>query len=246
MRNDTTTQPPNVQIGGGVSGGPVTLFTLDRSSSPPVANGDTTYLGSMYYDTTTGRIQCYESDGWGACGSAPDNIITLTPEYSGAVLNGGGVGTMTADFCANQTGVLIVGTLCSSGEARNFYRWTSPQATLQDYSIYVTYKLPATFKEFADSNTMKLTAYRDDASDTNALVTLATYRKNAGAGTIAQCGSTTNITQSSASWEQRSVTGDENTCGFTGGDYIIFKITMSARSNKNVYVENLDFTYMNQ
>ncbi len=245
MRNDTTTQPSNVQIGGGIDGGPITLFTLDRSSAPPVANGDSTYYGSMYYDTTTGRIQCYESDGWGACGSAPDNIITLTPEYAGAVLNGSGVGTMTADFCGNGGGLSVNTTFCASGEARSYYRWTSPQATLQTYSIYVNYKLPSTFKGFLDANTIKLTAYRDDASDTNALANLEVYRKNVSGGTISLCGSSTNITQSSNSWEQRSQTGDETGCSFVAGDYVIFKINMSARNNKNVYVENLDFTFSN-
>jgi hypothetical protein len=110
VRNDSTTQPANVQIGGGITGGQVTLFTLDRASAPPVQDGDATYYGSMYYDTISGRIQCYESDGWGACGSAPDNIVVLTPEYSNAVLNGTGVGTLTADFCANKSGTLTVGT----------------------------------------------------------------------------------------------------------------------------------------
>ncbi len=245
IRNDTTTQPSNVQIGGGVNGGPVTLFTLDRASAPPVANGNTTYYGSMYYDTTTGRIQCYEADGWGACGSPPDNIIVLTPEYTGAVLNGTGVGVLTADFCGNGGGLSVNTGFCAANESRNYYRWTSPQATLQTYSIYVTYKLPSTYKEFASSSTMKLSAFRDDASDTNALVQMSTYRKTANSSSLTQCGTTTNITTGSGSWETRSVNGDETACGFVGGDNIIFRIDMSSRSAKNVYVENLEFTFNN-
>lgn len=242
MRNDSTTQPSNVQIGGGISGGPITLFTLDRSTAPPVANGDTTYLGSMYYDITTGRIQCYEADGWGACGSAPDNIITLTPEYPGAVLNGSGVGTVTADFCSNQAAVLVVGTLCSSGEARNFYRWTSPQATNQTYSIYVTYKLPSTFKVWNDANTIKLSALSSDT--TLASATLQVFRKTSTPA-VSSCGSATTINSSNNTWQQTNFGGDETACGFTGSDYVIFKIDVIARSNANIYVENLDFTFTN-
>lgn len=245
MRNDSTTQPSNVQIGGGINGGPVTLFTLDRSTAPPVANGDTTYLGSMYYDTTTGRIQCYEADGWGACGSAPDNIVTLTPEYTGAVLNGSGIGTMTADFCGNGGGLSANTSFCANGEARNYYRWTSPQASDQTYSIYVTYKLPTTFKTFADNNTIRLTAYKDHA--TNAQASLEVYRKNVSGGTISQCGSTTTVTTGTSAWNTTSLTGSgETTCGWVGGDYVIFKISTMAKSNANVYIENLDFTYYNQ
>ncbi len=242
MRNDSTTQPSNVQIGGGINGGPVTLFTLDRSTAPPVANGDTTYYGSMYYDTTTGSIQCYEADGWGACGSPPDNIITLTPEYTGAVLNGTGVGTLTADFCSNSV-ALTVGTLCDSGDARNYYRWTSPQATAQDYSIYVTYKLPSTFKQFNSASTMKLTTRSTNTSFATA--DLQVLRK-AAAGGITSCGAHTDLNSSANTWQQVTYSGDETACGFTGGDYIIFKITVTAEDSESIYIENLDFTYTNR
>jgi parallel beta-helix repeat protein len=243
----STTTPSNVQIGGGLLGGQPTLFTLDRFSSAPVSGLNSTYYGSMYYDTTTNRIQCYEADGWGACGSAPDNIITLTPEYTGAVLNGTGIGVMTADFCANQSGILQVNhlTLCTTtGEARNYYHWTSPQASAQTYSIYVNYKLPSTFKGFLDDNTIKLTALKDHA--TNAGATLDVYRKNVVAGTITQCGSNTTITTGTNAWNQTSLGGSGETgCGFVAGDYVIFKITVTSQSNGNVYIENLDFTFSN-
>jgi len=234
----------NVQIGGANTGGPTTLLTLDRASTAPIAANNDAYLGSMYYDTTTGRIQCYEADGWGACGSSPDNIITLTPEYAGAVLNGSGVGTMTADFCSNESGVLTVGTLCATHEARNFYRWTSPQATDQTYSIYVSYKLPVTFKAFNDSNTIKLTALTDDT--TNAGATIQVFRKNAASTAVTSCGTATTINNTINTWQQTPFDGgDETNCGFAGGDTVIFKIEMRAKSNKNVYVENLDFVFTN-
>jgi hypothetical protein len=242
MRNDTTTSPSNVQIGGGINGGPITLFTLDRSTAPPVAAGNSTYLGSMYYDTTTGRIQCYESDGWGACGSAPDQIVTLTPEYTGAVLNGSGVGTMTADFCSNQTTVLEVNTsFCASGISRNYYRWTSPQPSQQTYSIYVSYKLPSTFKEFVSNDTIRLTALAD--STTNGQVDYQVFRSTGSA--VTSCGSQTTVTTSANTWQTVNFGGNENSCGFAAGNYIIFKVNVRAEDNANVYVENLDFTFLN-
>jgi hypothetical protein len=208
----------------------------------------------MYYDTVTGSIQCYEADGWGACGSPPANIITLTPEYPGAVLGDpgtvsgvttpAGIGTMTAEFCSNQSGTIVVGTLCSAGEARNYYKWTSPQATDQTYSIYVTYKLPTTFKEFNDANTIKLTTYTTSTSLASA--SLQVFRKNVAGGTISSCGSATTINSSATTWEQTNFGGDETACGFAGGDYVIFKINVVAKSNASVYVENLDFTYNNR
>jgi hypothetical protein len=236
-----TNNASNVQIGGGNEGGPTTLFTLDRSSSAPIAANNDSYLGSMYYDTTTGKIQCYEADGWGACGSAPDNIVNLNPEFAGAVLNGSGVGTMTADFCGNGGGLSVNTSLCASGEARNFYKWNSPQATEQTYSIYVTYQLPASFKAFADDNTVQLTARRDSS---NATVTYQMYRSEGGS--IAACGTETTVTSTDNTWQTVGINGNESTgCGFTTSSanaFVIFKINVKALSNANAYVGTLTFT----
>ncbi len=243
-----TTATNKIKIGNSTgTGTATTIFQLDGAASAPFGTGQTAYLGSMYYDTTQGKLQCYEdrngTAAWGACGSAPNNIITLTPEYTGAVLNGTGVGTMTADFCSNESGVLVVGTLCANHETRNFYKWTSPQGTNQTYSIYVNYKLPTTFNSFEDANTIKLTALSDNL--TNASATLQVLRKNVAGNAISSCGSATTINSTVSTWQQTSFGGNETTCGFVGGDYVIFKIDVTAKSGANVYVENLDFTYRN-
>ncbi len=248
IRNDSTTRPASVQMGGGNTGGQVTLFTLDRSSTAPlVANGDDRYLGSMYYDTTLGNIQCYELDGWGACGSAPDNIVTLTPEYTGAVLNGTGVGTMTADFCGNGGGLSVNTGFCASGEARNYYRWTSPQPTPQTYSIYVTYKLPSTFKNFV-SGTTSMTGLVDNT--TNAGVSYSIFRKASGGG-LTSCSASKNVVGSGSgtanTWTSAAPTTDPSSCtSFVAGDSVVFQITVNAQSNASAYAENLTFQFANK
>jgi hypothetical protein len=242
----------NVQIGGANKGGPPTLFTLDRSSTAPIAANNDAYLGSMYYDTTSGRIQCYEADGWGACGAAPDNIVNLNPEYAGAVLNGSGIGTMTADFCANQSGVLQVNYSTStdpcftSGDVKNYYKWTSPQATQQTYSIYVTYQLPATFNGFSSDDTVQLTGRVSDT--TNAAVTYQMYYKTA-AGSLTQCWdsttSETTVATSNNTWQSVGVNGNEATgCSLSSSaanGFIIFKINLKAKSNASAFVSTLSF-----
>jgi hypothetical protein len=251
IRNDSTTRPANVQMGGGNTGGQVTLFTLDRSSTAPlVSNGDDRYIGSMYYDTTLGNIQCYEADGWGACGSAPDNIITYTPEYTGAVLNGTGVGTMTADFCGNGGGLSVNTGFCASGEARNYYRWTSPQASDQTYSIYVSYKLPSTFKEF-ESGTTSLISLVDNTS--NASVKYAIFKKTSTGG-LTSCSADATMSGTVNTWNSTTPTTDLGTGAchtggatpFAAGDTMVVRITVSAKSNASAYVENLTFRYSNK
>ncbi len=237
----------NVQVGGANKGGPTTLFTLDRGASAPVGENNDAYLGSMYYDTVTGRIQCYEADGWGACGAAPDNIVNLNPEYAGAVLNGTGVGTMTADFCSDDAALTVNAALCETGQAKNYYKWTSPQASQQTYSIYVTYQLPATFRGFASDDTVQLTGRVDSTS--NAEVTYEMFKSTGSA--VTQCGSgETDVIagggDTADQWHTYGINGNEATgCSFTSSsasNFVIFKINMKANSNANAYVSTLSFT----
>ncbi len=242
-----TSTPQNVQIGGGLYGGAATVLTLDRASSAPVVNGNTALLGSMYYDTTSGRIQCYEADGWGACGSSPNNYVNLVPEFPGAVLDGSGVGTLTADFCASQTGILSINTaLCSTGQALNYYKWTSPQASQQTYSIYVTYQLPAAFKQFESNTSVQLTARTDNT--TNGVVSYEMFRSESG--TLSACGTETTVTSTANTWQTVGINGSELTgCGFStasANNFAIFKINVKANSNANVYVGTLSFTTIGQ
>jgi hypothetical protein len=154
---------------------------------------------------------------------------------------------MTSDFCANQSGIIQVNTgLCGTGEAKNFYKWTSPQATQQTYSIFVTYQLPATFDGFINDDTVQLAARVDNT--TNASVTYEMY-KSAG-GAITQCGTgETNVITggggSANTWYSYGINGNEATgCGFnasTANGFVIFKINMKANSNASAYVGTLNF-----
>jgi hypothetical protein len=246
---------PNVQIGGGLAGSPLTLFTLDRGASAPIAANNDNLLGSMYYDTTLGKLQCYESDGWGACGSSPDSVITISPEYTNAVLHGTGVGTMTSDLCSDtldiNDGTSGQSTICGTNETYNFYKWTSPQASAQTYSIYVTYQLPSTFNAFSSGQTSLMGRTDNGPSSGTGTVQYSIYR-NTGGSALAQCGSAVTVsTGDSTSWSIGTTTGsngasDPSACGFTAGDSIVFKIDVIANQNANAYVGNLNFIFTNK
>lgn len=239
---------PNVQVGSGSNGGPTTLFTVDKGASAPIAANNDALLGSMYYDTTLGKLQCYEADGWGACGSSPDNIVTISPEYTNAVMHGTGIGTMTSDLCSStlniNDGTSSQPTICGTNETYNFYKWTSPQATAQTYSIYVTYQLPGTFKEFASGST----AIMGRTDSNNSTVQYQIYRSNSTSGMTTCGGAVTVSTGVKTSWQPGQATGasDPSTCSFVGGDSIVFKISMTSSSNANAYVGNLGFTFSNR
>jgi hypothetical protein len=245
LASETT---PNVQIGGGSNGGPVALLTLDRAASAPIASNNDAFLGSMYYDTTLGKLQCYEADGWGACGSSPDVVVTISPEYTNAVMHGTGVGTMTSDICSStlhiNDGTSGQPTICGANETYNFYKWTSPQASAQTYSIYVSYQLPDTFKQFASGQT-SLSGRTDS---TNSSVQYSVYRNNLSTG-LTQCGPVVPVSNTVVtSWQKKPASGaaDPSTCGFSAGDSIVFKIDATAQQNASAYVGNLNFTFSNR
>ncbi len=244
----STITTPNVQIGGGVNGGPTTLLTLDKGASAPIASDNDALLGSMYYDTTLGKLQCYEADGWGACGSSPDNIVTISPEYTNAVLYGDGVGTMTSSLCSDALNINDASngtSICGTNETYNFYRWTSPQASDQKYSIYVTYQLPSTFKSFNSGQT-SVQGRVDNTS--NAYVKLQIYKNQNSGGGLTACGNENFVTTTANTWQApvASGTADPSTCGFSPGDSIVFKITTGAKTNANAYVGNLNFSFNNR
>ena len=241
---DNTTGTKSVKVGNSET--VTTLLTLDKASSAPLV-ADDALLGSMYYDTTLGKIQCYEAEGWGACGSSPDNFISLSPEYSNAVTNGSGIGAMTSDLCSDtldiNNGTSSQPLICGEKETYNFYNWTSAETAAQTKSIYVTYQLPTTFKEFVPGSTSL--AGRTDGAD--ASVTYEVYRSNSTDG-LTSCGTVVNVaTGALTTWNKAVATGTSDPgCTFAAGDSVIFKINMTASKDANAYVSNLNFAFSNR
>ncbi len=263
QQNSSGTQDTaTIRVGGPTSQG-LNLFVLDTYAGTPFTGSNTALAGAMYFDTAAGKMQCYDGTVWGACGAAPNSLITLTPEYAGAVLHGlasaygagtdKNIGTLNSDFCSNETGVLVVpagGGICATHDARNFYSWTTVQPSYQSYALYVTYKLPSTFKAFVGN--ASLTGRVDNT--TNAGVNYSVFLSTGSS--ITQCGGSSSPTNV-VGWSGSSANGSANTwtsatinpvtsCTFAANNYVIFRIDVVAQNSGTAYVENLNFTYSNQ
>jgi hypothetical protein len=243
---NTTDNVENLQIGS-ADDSTTTLLTVDKGSANPTVT-DTALLGSMYYNTTLGKLQCYEADGWGACSSSPDTFVSLTPEYANAVINGAGTGTMTSDFCSDflnvNDGSSSQPTVCGLNETNNYYRWTTTTTTAsQTKSIYVSYQLPSTFKNFTAGSTSLL----GRTSATTASVNYQIYKNNAAG--LTACGSTVAVsTGVQTLWQKgtAATTSDPSTCSFAAGNTVVFKINLSTQSNSLAYSGNLNFAFTSQ
>lgn len=234
-----------VRIGDGEANGDPALITLDRADGTPSGSGDA-LLGSMYYDTALGRIQCYEAEGWGACSGRPDTFVSISPEYSNAVTNGDGIGTLDSDFCSDTLNVNDADNgmpVCGTNETYNFYDWTSSETTTQTKNMYVTYQLPSNFKEFVEGST-SLLARTDSAQ---ASVTYEIYQ-NTATGLVA-CGSSIEVsTGAQTAWQQGVAvdTNDPAGCAFEAGESVVFKISFNAANNAHAYASTLSFAFKNQ
>ncbi|MBH1979971.1 carbohydrate binding domain-containing protein [Candidatus Saccharibacteria bacterium] len=241
-----TTQTANVRVGSGdVGEEDSTLFTLDKSAARPTDGNDPALLGSMYYDTTLGKVQCFEAEGWGDCGTPPDTFITLSPEFAGGIVTGSGTGTMTTDMCSDQLNVndgsSAQPTVCGVKETYNYYKWTTTSESNQYKVIYVNYQLPQNFKQFISGSTSVMG--RTDSTSSTAAYQF--YRNDPVDGLIA-CSVEQPLSNGAQTLWQKGTPGgvaDPATCGFEAGDTLVAKIVLGSRSNANSYISNLSFAH---
>lgn len=216
-------------------------FQLQPLESAPMASP-----GTMYYDTTLGKVQCYEEAGWGPCGDAPDTFVAISPEYKNAVMNGTDIGIISSDFCSGSLGINDGSDdqpiVCAPTETYNFYRWTSQEEDNQTRSIYLTYQLPENFKSFIGGSTSIMG--RTDSDD--AKVEYQIYRDD-GNGLIA-CGEPITIsTGEQTNWQKGLATDkdDPEACDFEAGDSMLFRINLTSKKKANAYVSNVNFIFRN-
>lgn len=236
----------NFQIGDGTANSTTNLLTLDKATTAP----STALLGSMYYDTTAGKVQCYEATGWGACGNKPDTFVALAPQYAGGVVNTAtGTGNMTTNFCSDtlnvNDGSSSQPTVCSTNETANYYQWTATTTAVQTRSIYVTYKLPSNFKKFVANST---TLRAKTVGSANASVAWQLYRSNAS-GTTPCSAQMTASTGVQTTWQTSTATStnDPTNCTYAAGENIVVRIAMNSSSTSaaTAYVSDLNFAFTN-
>ncbi len=242
---DYSADNTTIQIGDGVDNATTTVLTLDKAATSPTVTDSNAMLGSMYYDTTLGKVQCYEADGWGSCSSSPDTFVTLSPEYANAVTNGSDTGVFKSDICSGTLGINDGSSsepvVCGANETYNFYSWTSDSLTAQTKSVYVTYQLPDNFKKFVSGSTSLMGRV---SSASNAAVSYEVF-KNAGAGLVA-CGTQQSVA-SVDTWEKVTATGNADpasvACNFAAGDSLVFKINLTADNDALAYISTLGFAF---
>ncbi len=163
--------------------------------------------------------------------------IALVPEFAGIVLHPDG---------ANNTGTLTSDIDTTAGAFRNYYNWTTTQATAQDYDLYVRIPVPRDFAAFNSSGNSNIVVcyyvWTDDT--TSSVVTAQLYdTASASAGTF------TATPTANSTWQQKCSTTQYNNGGsgtFTvnGDTYITVDMHFAAGTNKNTRISAFTIDYL--
>ncbi len=198
-----------------------TKMLVADSSGQTITFGSTASGNYTVVSTSTGAITKY--------GNARDvKTITLTPEFSGAVLD-----AQSDSACVSASNGTMTAGLDSVGRT-NYYNWTSTQGTNQCYDVVVQIPVPAGFNGWQSNSIMMKTSNTGNSTYGISIIDStgsadANYSSYATPGTL------------STSWSNVATSSLSGT--YTAGDYFTVKIRMSAKNNANLQLGNITLNY---
>jgi hypothetical protein len=165
--------------------------------------------------------------------------VTLVPEYPGATFTGDGsnnTGSLSSDFCSHSALMDINTTACNNtNDEHNYYAWANTQATAQDYDLYVRYRIPVDYDTGSMTN---LSFWAWGTTGANEIASLALHKASGTACTTITDAVTTNTT-----WTETTAASPLGSCTINSGDYVTFKIKLTAGQNNTVRAGEINFTY---
>jgi len=220
-------------------------LALGVQSGPPVTC-DAANEGRIYYHGTAAEKKLYFCNGttWTAIaqGSGGDTTAVISPEYPGAVISADGtnnVGTLTSDREATGAGSLY---------NFNYYEFSSGQSSLQDYDVYIRFKIPENFASWTTSNALIVDFETEDTTNTNNKVDATVYKDN-DADTVS---SATNVSNYATTWHSDQLgsatltfTAAQLNTGITwaAGDVMIVKLKLYSKDNYFARVGSIKFDW---
>lgn len=214
-----------------------------------MTNGSLTVGSSVFtVDTTTSTVRVgnatnnitFSVNGMTRSGAARGTkTISLIPEYPGATFAGDGTnntGSLSSDFCSSTSLMSINTNVCNNPtDERNYYSWTTAEAAAQDYDLYVRYRIPT------DYDTGSMTNLRFWAKGTSTTTDIASLALHGGSSTA--CSTITNAVTINSTWAESAQASPLGSCTIIAGDYVTFKIKLTAGQNNTVHAGAINFTY---
>ncbi len=199
-------------------------FKTNGATRLTISNtGNATFTGTITVGNGSNGVVLSATTGISYNGTArPTRSIVLSPEYAGAVLDGTGVGTMTAGH--------------DSTRRENYYKWTTASGSWEEYDIVITLPVPSDWDAWTASNALSINTYTSGAanagSDISAIGTSGVTDVNLGAATPVSGWSTYNFNLTNAR--------------YAADGMMTVKVRVGAQSGGVVQVGNITLTYLSK
>ncbi len=197
------------------------MFTAD-STNQTITIGDPASANKTIISTATGKITKYGT-------ARNEKKISLTAEYTGAVLNAGSGsnnnGTMTSSF--------------DIASRMNYYKWTTSQGSNQNYDVVVQVPLPNDFDGWA-ATPLAVSTYTSNT--TNGTITLEARDST---GTV-RCNFVSVTPGSTNTWATDTSACTLGTGTYTAGDYITLRLRMQSPNSGDVRIGNINLNYLSK
>jgi hypothetical protein len=199
------------------------------------------FTGTVRIGTSTNGIDMSGASGLLLTGTArPTRTVSLIPEYPGATFEGDGsnnLGSLSSDFCSGSARLNLNATVCGGTTSEyNYYEWTNPNAAVQDYDLYIRYKIPADYDTGSMTN---LTLERWGSVVTTDKVHISMY----GSAAATLCSSNTANIATNATWQTITIAAPLGTCSITAGDTITLKVHLEAAQNNAARAGEITLKY---
>lgn len=216
----------NVKAAGNLSGSTLTV------------DGNVSLRGQAYQFPSDGgnNNQFLRTNGAGALtwstvtmGSNSGGVLSLHPEYPGAVYFGSG---------SNAVGTLVYNY--DAANLENYYRWSSSKAQIQDYWVAVRAKVPKNFANWDPHAPVEVRLRTTSTSATNNLVTVRMY--DTSNALVATSGNASLTSSSGNVWRTAPIT---NVTGgtYAVGGYVTLLIKMAALSGNTTDLGYINFNW---
>jgi parallel beta-helix repeat protein len=223
---------PTANLTIGTSDTTGSLLILDTKTN---AGDPTGVAGGMYYNSSLGKIRCFEGGVWKNCVATSLGVtttVTRIPEFEGGTIYADGTsnsGTLTSGYASGLSG--------AEGYKHNYYQWSTSQATAQDYNIVVQVPIPSDFT--GSFSSISFWHSDPDGATTNSEITLTITDQD---GT--SCSSATYNGASAGVWEQETVS--VSTCTYSPDDILTFDFRIKTTSGAgNLRLGEFKYQYVN-
>lgn len=165
----------------------------------------------------------------------PTKTITLSPEYTGAVLT---------PFYGAGTDTNISGTMTSDAETtpasniRSYYSWERNAATQHYYTVAVRVTLPQDFAAWTASNAIVVSYVTENATDTNSDVDVRVYLE--GSGTV----DASDLDNASVTWTTASFGSSDLDLWNAAGETGVIYLRLGSQSGNFARVGDIKLSYL--